>query len=117
LTKSHRSPPDDSCSHEPHEHQPSAPAVIERASALFRCAGDESRLRLLELLMTGEHCVTELAEELDEKMSTMSERLRLLRADGLVSRRREGKHMYYQLADDHVRAILRMGLDHASEDL
>ena len=67
--------------------------------------------------MTGEHCVTELAEELDEKMSTMSERLRLLRADGLVSRRREGKHMYYQLADDHVRAILRMGLDHASEDL
>ena len=67
--------------------------------------------------MTGEHCVTELAEELDEKMSTMSERLRLLRADGLVTRRREGKHMYYQLADDHVEAIRRMGLDHAAEGI
>lgn len=117
MSKPRRSHPDDSCSHEPHEHPPSTPAVIERAAALFRCAGDESRLRLLELLMTGEHCVTELAEELDEKMSTMSERLRLLRADGLVTRRREGKHMYYQLADDHVEAILRMGLDHAAEGI
>lgn len=89
--------------------------MIERAAALFRSAGDASRLKLLELLMNGEHCVTELAEELGERMSTVSERLRLLRADGLVTRRREGKHMYYQLSDDHVEAILRMGLDHATE--
>ena len=65
--------------------------------------------------MTGEHCVTELAQELDERMSTVSERLRLLRADGLVSRRREGKHMFYQLADEHVEDILRKGLDHSEE--
>ena len=117
MSKSRRPTRDDACSHEPHEHQPSPPAVIERAAALFRCAGDESRLRLLELLMTGEHCVTELAEELDGRMSTMSERLRLLRADGLVTRRRDGKHMYYQLADEHIEAILRMGLEHASEEL
>lgn len=67
--------------------------------------------------MTGEHCVTELAQELDERMSTVSERLRLLRADGLVSRRREGKHMFYRLSDEHVEEILRKGLDHAAEDL
>lgn len=101
----------------PHEHTPSPTAVIERAAALFKSAGDASRLRLLELLMTGEHCVTELAEELGDRMSTVSERLRLLRADGLVSRRREGKHMFYRLADQHVEEILRMGLDHASEEL
>ncbi len=65
--------------------------------------------------MTGEHCVTEIAQELDERMTTVSERLRLLRADGLVRRRREGKHMYYRLSDEHVEEILRMGLDHAEE--
>ncbi|MBM4269715.1 MAG: helix-turn-helix transcriptional regulator [Deltaproteobacteria bacterium] len=105
----------DACLHEPHRHQPATAVVIDRAATLFRSAGDANRLRLLEILLTGEHCVTELASELGDRMSTVSERLRLLRADGLVARRREGRHVYYALSDDHVAAVLRAGLDHAAE--
>ena len=83
MNEAPRHSTEDDCNHEPHEHQPRGSAVIERAAALFRSAGDASRLRLLELLMTGEHCVTEIAQELNDRMSTVSERLRLLRADHL----------------------------------
>jgi len=59
--------------------------------------------------------VTELAEATETKLSTLSQQLRVLHAEHVVKRRREGKHIYYSLADDHVRDILRAALDHASE--
>lgn len=70
---------------------------------------------LLVQLAGGEVCVTELADTLDEALSTVSQRLRLLRAEGLVQRRRAGKHVYYALADAHVHELLNSALDHASE--
>lgn len=103
-----------------HHHDPPAPSQVsdeafERAAALFRAAGDPARLRLLETLSREESCVSALAEASSEGMSTVSQRLRLLRAEGLVTRRRDGRHMYYSLADDHVAALIRNALEHAVE--
>jgi ArsR family transcriptional regulator, lead/cadmium/zinc/bismuth-responsive transcriptional repressor len=89
--------------------------AFERAAAIFRAAGDVSRLRLLAHLAESEWCVSELAESLDEGLSTVSQRLRLLRAEGLVRRRREGRHIFYTLTDRHVADLLRNALEHASE--
>lgn len=87
--------------------------ALDRAASLFRACGDPARLRLLEVLSTGEQNVTDLAELSDEGLSTISQRLRLLRAEGLVSRRREGKHIYYGLQDGHVLALIKSAIEHA----
>jgi DNA-binding transcriptional ArsR family regulator len=89
--------------------------AFERAAALFRAAGDLARLRLLHLLDHGEHCVSDLAEATDTKLSTLSQQLRVLHAERVVRRRREGRQIYYALADDHVRDLIRAALEHADE--
>src|SRR5260221_1494088 len=112
---------DATCDPTEHEHvekpQPAIdPSAFERAARIFRAAGDMERLRLLEHLSHGECCVTELAEALHEGLSTISQRLRLLRVDGMVKRRRERTHIYYSLADEHVAALIANTLAHASEE-
>ena len=67
------------------------------------------------MLGDGERCVSELSEAADATMSTISQRLRVLRAEGLVSRRRAGKHAYYRLADEHVAELIDSALAHARE--
>ncbi len=110
--------PEATCEHEDvvRPESPYSDEAVERAAGLFRAAGDPARLRILERMMGREVCVSELAAVESEAMSTVSQRLRLLRADGLVSRRREGRHVYYSLADDHVAQLVKNALDHASED-
>jgi DNA-binding transcriptional ArsR family regulator len=101
-----------------HGHTPakaSSPAALNRAAALFKAMGDAPRLRLLELLMDGERCVTELVDAMGEHFSTVSQRLRVLRGERLVTRRREGTHVFYALADRHVVDLLANALDHAAE--
>ena len=70
----------------------------------------------MELLYDGPHCVGELAEELGEGLSTVSQRLKLLNHARLVRRERHGKHIYYSLADAHVREILESVFDHVEEE-
>jgi ArsR family transcriptional regulator, lead/cadmium/zinc/bismuth-responsive transcriptional repressor len=108
--------PEAECDHDhgPRRRPRFSEAAIERAAAIFRAAGEPSRLRLLELLLQGELCVTEIASSLDDGLSTVSQRLRVLRAEGLVSRRRDKKHLYYTLADQHVVDVLVGMLDHAT---
>jgi ArsR family transcriptional regulator len=89
--------------------------ACERAAALFRAAGDVQRLRLIEELGHGERCVSELAKVSGQKMSTLSQQLRVLKAERIVKHRRDGKHIYYSLADDHVRELVEAALRHASE--
>jgi ArsR family transcriptional regulator len=91
--------------------------AFERAAALFRALGDPSRLRLLHRLEFDEQCVTELAEACHAKLSTLSQQLRVLHQERIVTRRRDGKHIYYALADGHVRDLIRAALDHTSEAL
>jgi ArsR family transcriptional regulator len=90
-------------------------AAVERASQIFRAMGDAARLRILDLLRQRELCVTEIVAALGEKFTTVSQRLRLLRSEGLILRRREGNHLYYALADRHVVDLIRNALAHASE--
>ncbi|MDB4990658.1 MAG: Transcriptional regulator, ArsR family [Myxococcaceae bacterium] len=111
--------PEGDCAHEPHERkvarEPSPALVVERAAALFRALGDTARLSLLERLAGGEYCVTELAEATGEGLSTISQRLRTLRSERLLRRRRVGKHVYYTLSDHHVADLIRSALEHAAE--
>jgi DNA-binding transcriptional ArsR family regulator len=96
------------------ENQPAA-VLYAVAAELFFALGDPARLRLLALLETGECNVSQIAGALGEEMSTVSQRLKLLRFHGLVARRRQGKHIYYSLADAHVAGLIRSGLQHAAE--
>ncbi|HTR39956.1 MAG TPA: metalloregulator ArsR/SmtB family transcription factor [Bryobacteraceae bacterium] len=91
------------------------PEALEVAARLFRAIGDTPRLRLLALLGQGEACVTELAEAEGENISTISQRLRVLRSEHLVVRKRRGKHINYGLADQHVMDLVFNALAHASE--
>lgn len=88
---------------------------IERAANLFRALGEPSRLRLLSRLIDGSRCVGELAEAENEGMSTISQRLRVLRAENIVVRRRKGKHILYGLVDRHVTNLVLNALAHADE--
>jgi DNA-binding transcriptional ArsR family regulator len=88
---------------------------LDRAAAIFRAAGDLARLKLLHRLCDGEWCVTELAEAAGVGLSTVSQQLRLLRAERIVARRRAGKHIFYSLADAHVRDLIQSAIEHASE--
>jgi DNA-binding transcriptional ArsR family regulator len=88
---------------------------LERASRLFRAIGEPSRLRLLSRLAQGEMCVTELASSEQESLSTISQRLRVLRSENLIIRRRRGKHINYALADQHVMELIFNALAHATE--
>lgn len=92
-----------------------SPAALERAARLFRAIGEPSRLRLLALLSQGEACVTDLALSEGEEMSAISQRLRVLRAEDIVVRRRKGKHINYALADQHIVDLVFNALAHASE--
>ena len=105
---------------DPHEHSArGASAMPDRAFKgavqLFKALGDEQRLRTLELLSQGEACGSEIAATFDEPLSTVSHRMKILETGGLVSRRREGRHIHFRLADDHVERLVRDALDHAME--
>jgi DNA-binding transcriptional ArsR family regulator len=107
------------CSHEGHSSQrfqiPVNEPAIERTARIFRALGEPARIRLLARLAQGEACVTELAELEGESITVISQRLRVLRADNIVGRRRDGKHILYYLADQHVLDLVFNGLAHASE--
>src|SRR5579872_5933765 len=77
---------------------PSA-AVCRNAADLFRALGDPARLKILCMLMQGEMCVSQIADILEDSLSAVSQRLKLLRSERIVSSRRAGKHVFYALAD------------------
>ena len=89
--------------------------ICKRTAAIFRAMGDASRLQLLALLAKREMCVTELTGRLSDNLPAISQRLKLLRAERLVSTRRQGKHIYYSLADNHIASLIENGLAHGSE--
>ena len=83
---------------------------------MLRAGGDPARLRILELLLSGEYQVSEIAEMTEAEMSTTSQRLHVLLTQNLVARRRDGREMFYRLADSHVETLIRNVLDHADPD-
>jgi ArsR family transcriptional regulator, lead/cadmium/zinc/bismuth-responsive transcriptional repressor len=90
-------------------------ATFVRAAEIFRALGDPSRLRILKMLLAGPLCVTDICEQMEDSMPAVSQRLKLLRSERLVSYRRQGKHVIYSLADQHITKLVRNGLAHAAE--
>lgn len=91
------------------------PLLLARLEELFKIFSDATRLRILGALAGGELCVCDMGAVLGMSQSAVSHQLALLRAARMVSYRREGKTVYYSLADDHVGILLKVGLDHAAE--
>lgn len=83
---------------------------------LFKVFGDSTRIRILFVLFEAEVCVCDLAKVLNMTQSAISHQLRILKQNKLVKNRREGKSIFYSLADDHVRTIIDQGRDHIEED-
>lgn len=82
---------------------------------LFKVFGDSTRVRILFALFDSELCVCDLSEALDMTQSAISHQLQILRTNKLVKSRREGKQVYYSLADQHVVTIIAQGLSHIME--
>ncbi len=82
---------------------------------LFKIFGDSTRIRILFVLFEAEVCVYDIAEALNMTQSAISHQLRILKQSRLIKGRREGKHIFYSLADDHVRSIIAEGREHIEE--
>ena len=92
-------------------------AVVTPTVQLLKGFADGTRLRILCLLRGREVCVHEIVDALDMSQSAVSHQLRVLRDARLVSHRRDGRHVYYGLADDHVRELLENALSHGAEEV
>ena len=107
-----------------HNHEPIVKCVAsqlpkERSlcdlAELFRCFGDTTRMRILYALSVNELCVCAISELLSMQHSAISHQLRILKEARLVDCRREGRTVYYRLADDHVKSMIDQGMKHISE--
>lgn len=82
---------------------------------LFKIFGDSTRIKILYELSKCEKNVSDIAEALNMNQSAISHQLRVLKSSKLVKNRREGKAIYYSLADDHVETIINQGMEHILE--
>lgn len=82
---------------------------------LYKVFGDTTRIKILYALFESEMCVCDIAQLLGISVSAISHQLRILKQSQLVRFRREGKTVFYSLADDHVRSILGQGMEHITE--
>lgn len=89
--------------------------ILYDLAELYKIFGDTTRVKILYILFTGEMCVQHIAELLSVSASAVSHQLRILKGARLVRYRRDGKTVYYCLADDHVREIIECGMEHITE--
>lgn len=113
------------CCSETHVHQELLTIVNETMpdetelydlAELFKVFGDSTRIRILFVLFEAEVCVCDLAKALNMTQSAISHQLRILKQNKLVKSRRDGKSIFYSLADEHVRTIIDQGREHIEED-
>ena len=93
---------------------PAEESMYELAE-LFKVFGDSTRIRILFVLFEAEVCVCDLAATLNMTSSAVSHQLNILKRCKLIKSRREGKSVFYSLADNHVRTIISEGMDHIEE--
>ena len=82
---------------------------------IFKVFGDSTRIKILYVLFEAEMCVCDIAQLLNMNQSAISHQLRILKQNRLVKSRREGKAVFYSLADSHVRTIINQGMEHIQE--
>jgi ArsR family transcriptional regulator len=91
------------------------PDQIAKMANFYKAMSDPSRLKILLVLLSQEHCVCDIAVLCGQSDSAVSHQLRLLRTLNIVKTRRDGKIIYYSLIDDHVETLLNMSLAHVNE--
>ncbi len=89
--------------------------VLFDLAELFKIFGDSTRIKILYVLFEAEMCVCDIAQLLGMTQSAISHQLQLLKKSKLVKYRREGKTVFYSLADSHVRTIIGQGMEHITE--
>ena len=89
--------------------------MLYELAELYKIFGDSTRIKILFVLFQSEMCVCDIARVLNMSSSAISHQLRVLKTSQLIKFRREGKSIFYSLADDHVRTILGQGMEHISE--
>ena len=99
----------------PHIDYPINDDTLYRLADLFKVFGDPTRIRILYALSVEELCVQDIADRLSMTQSAISHQLRILKEKHLVKARRDGKTIYYSLADAHVATIISQGLNHVLE--
>ena len=95
-------------------NMPADELLIDLAD-LYKVFGDYSRIRIMYILLQEELCVQDIADALGMTQSAVSHQLKTLKQNKLVKARRDGKSIFYSLADEHVRIILAMGREHLEE--
>lgn len=86
-------------------------------SEFYKIFGDTTRLRILDVLLNKPMCVHDISEVLNVSQSAISHQLKNLRSSNLVKTEKVGKNVYYSISDDHIKIILKYGLEHISEVL
>ena len=89
--------------------------TLNDLAELFKVFGDSTRIKILYVLLQGEMCVADISALLDMSLSAISHQLRVLKHSRLMKYRRDGRTVYYALADDHVRTMMDQGFDHINE--
>ncbi len=89
--------------------------ILYDLAELFKIFGDSTRIKILYVLFESEMCVCDIAQLLGMTQSAISHQLRSLKQSKLVKYRREGKTVFYSLADNHVRSIMDQGMEHVAE--
>jgi len=90
--------------------------AVQDLADTFRILGDPTRVRILDVLATGELCVCDIAELVGISESAVSHQLRLMRGMRLVRPRRAGRQVYYAIDDQHILSLLQQGLKHVMEE-
>ena len=91
--------------------------ILYDLAELFKIFGDSTRIKILYVLFESEMCVCDIAQLLNLSQSAVSHQLRALKQSKLVKYRREGKTVFYSLADGHVRTIMDQGMEHVAESI
>ena len=89
--------------------------LLQDLGDLFKVFGDTTRIKIMYALYEGEMCVCAISELLNMTQSAISHQLKTLKDAELVASRRDGKTIYYRLADDHVKSIIAQGYEHITE--
>lgn len=89
---------------------------VSGLSEIFNALGDETRTRIIYLLSLRELCVHDIASVMEMSLPAVSHHLRLLKLLRLVKHRREGRHVYYSLDDDHILDLIRIAKEHYDEE-
>ena len=89
--------------------------TVHRAAEMFALLGNETRINILLLLAEEEQCVHDIADRLDMGISNISHHLRRMKDTGVVRARKDGRHKYYRVKDEHITTLVNTGVECASE--